>query len=106
LAVSGPAGRQWGVVARAQLLSLGVSTAVVDAWVQRGRLHRVHQGVYARGHTVLLHRSRSLDAQDTTRHEGIPITTVHRTLLDRTPRGSRPGRAGAKRAGLVSQDDT
>jgi very-short-patch-repair endonuclease len=29
-----------------------------------------------------LHRTRSLDAQDTTRHEGIPITTVHRTLLD------------------------
>jgi hypothetical protein len=29
-----------------------------------------------------LHRTRSLDAQDTTSHEGIPITTVHRTLLD------------------------
>jgi Transcriptional regulator, AbiEi antitoxin/Protein of unknown function (DUF559) len=29
-----------------------------------------------------LHRTRSLDAQDTTHHEGIPITTVHRTLLD------------------------
>jgi hypothetical protein len=55
---------------------------------------------------IRLHRSRSLDEKDTTRHEGIPITTVHRTLLDRTPRGSRPGRAGAKRAGLVSQDDT
>ena len=31
---------------------------------------------------IRLHRSRSLDAQDTTRHEGIPITTVARTLLD------------------------
>jgi Protein of unknown function (DUF559) len=31
---------------------------------------------------IRLHRSRSLDAQDTTSHEGIPITTVHRTLLD------------------------
>jgi hypothetical protein len=29
-----------------------------------------------------LHRSRSLDAQDTTRHHGIPITSVSRTLLD------------------------
>jgi len=29
-----------------------------------------------------LHRSRFLDARDTTRHEGIPITTVPRTLLD------------------------
>jgi hypothetical protein len=31
---------------------------------------------------IRLHRSRSPDAQDTTRHQGIPITTVHRTLLD------------------------
>jgi very-short-patch-repair endonuclease len=31
---------------------------------------------------IRLHRSRSLDAQDTTIHEGIPITTVSRTLLD------------------------
>jgi very-short-patch-repair endonuclease len=31
---------------------------------------------------IRLHRTRSLDAQDTTTHQGIPITTVHRTLLD------------------------
>jgi predicted transcriptional regulator of viral defense system len=31
---------------------------------------------------IRLHRSRSLDAQDTTNHEGIPITSVSRTLLD------------------------
>jgi hypothetical protein len=31
---------------------------------------------------IRLHRSHSLDAQDTTNHQGIPITTVHRTLLD------------------------
>jgi very-short-patch-repair endonuclease len=31
---------------------------------------------------IRLHRTRSLDAQDTTNHQGIPITTVHRTLLD------------------------
>jgi hypothetical protein len=31
---------------------------------------------------IRLHRSRSLDALDTTNHEGIPITTVSRTLLD------------------------
>jgi very-short-patch-repair endonuclease len=34
----------------------------------------------ARG--IRLHRARSLDAQDTTTHEAIPITTVARTLLD------------------------
>jgi hypothetical protein len=31
---------------------------------------------------IRLHTSRSLDARDTTSHEGIPITTIHRTLLD------------------------
>jgi very-short-patch-repair endonuclease len=31
---------------------------------------------------IRLHRTRSLDAQDTANHEGIPITTVSRTLLD------------------------
>ena len=103
--------------------------------MQRARLHRVHQGVYAVGHRSLraegrrlaavlacgpnavlshrtaaahwgllhtdqtridvtaprgrhgapgirLHRTRSLDAQDTTNHQGIPITSVARTLLD------------------------
>jgi hypothetical protein len=31
---------------------------------------------------IRLHRSRSLDEKDTTSHEGIPITTIARTLLD------------------------
>jgi predicted transcriptional regulator of viral defense system len=127
--------RQWGVVARRQLAALGVSRHTADHWLRAGRLHRVHHGVYALGHTALrpeghrlaavlacgpgavlshrtaaahwgllrtdqtridvtaprgrhgapgirLHRSRSLDAHDTTHHQGIPITTVHRTLLD------------------------
>jgi very-short-patch-repair endonuclease len=103
--------------------------------VRAGRLHRLHRGVYAVGHTVLtregrwlaavlacgdgavlshrsaaahwglltnhstrtdvttlrrrtgnatirLHRSRFLDARDTTTHQGIAITSVARTLLD------------------------
>jgi predicted transcriptional regulator of viral defense system len=129
------AGRQWGVVSRAQLRALSVTPATVDEWVRRGRLHRVHRGVYAVGHTALrvegrrlaavlacgpgavlshvsaaahwgllqtaatridvtapatrrggpgirVHRSRFLDARDTTTHEQIPITTIARTLLD------------------------
>ena len=31
---------------------------------------------------IRLHRTRSLDAQDTTTHRGIPITTLAKTLLD------------------------
>jgi hypothetical protein len=38
---------------------------------------------------IRLHRARSLDAQDSTGHEGIPITTVSRTLLDLAA-GARP----------------
>jgi putative AbiEi antitoxin of type IV toxin-antitoxin system/uncharacterized protein DUF559 len=45
----------------------------IDVTGPRGR-----QGVPG----IRLHRSRSLDARDTTEHEGIPITTIARTLLD------------------------
>jgi hypothetical protein len=129
------AGRQFGVLSGAQLREVGVGRGAVQNAMRAGRLHRVHHGVYAVGHTSLrpegqrlaavlacgpgavlshrsaashwkllatdqqridvtatrarhpvpgirLHTSRSLDAQDTTNHEGIPITTVHRTLLD------------------------
>ena len=122
-------------MSRAELLQLGASRARVDAWVKRGRLHRLYRGVYAVGHAHLgrdgkrlagllacgegavlshrtaashwglldtqsaridvtarrsregapgirLHSSRSLLARDKTAHEGMPITSVARTLLD------------------------
>ncbi|HEX3240494.1 MAG TPA: type IV toxin-antitoxin system AbiEi family antitoxin domain-containing protein [Solirubrobacterales bacterium] len=46
------AGRQHGVVSSAQLSGLGISRATVTAWVRRGRLHRLHRGVYAVGHAA------------------------------------------------------
>jgi very-short-patch-repair endonuclease len=52
---------------------LHTAAARVDVTAPRGR-----HG--ARG--IRLHRTRSLDARDTTTHDGIPITTVARTLLD------------------------
>jgi predicted transcriptional regulator of viral defense system len=129
------AARQWGVVSLAHLRAAGLSDDAVQRRVGAGRLHRLHQGVYAVGHTVLkregrwlaavlacgegavlshrsaaahwgllqseatrtdvttprtraakatirLHRSHSLIARDTTTHQGIPITSVARTLLD------------------------
>ncbi len=45
--------RQHGVVAARQLASIGLSRNAVSARAQAGRLHRVHQGVYAVGHPVL-----------------------------------------------------
>jgi very-short-patch-repair endonuclease len=47
------AAAQHGVVSRTQLLAAGVTGHQVDNAVRRGRLHRLHQGVYAVGHTAL-----------------------------------------------------
>jgi very-short-patch-repair endonuclease len=44
--------RQHGIVTREQLLGLGLSPSTVDRWARIGRLHRVHRGIYAVGHTA------------------------------------------------------
>jgi very-short-patch-repair endonuclease len=46
------AGRQFGVVARRQLVALGMTRGTIDRWIKQGRLHRVHQGVFLLGHDV------------------------------------------------------
>jgi hypothetical protein len=126
------AGRQYGVVARAQLLAHGVGRRAIDHRVACGRLHVLHRGVYAVGHRVLTvrgwwmaaviacgseavlshraaaalweiqhwippevtvpppHRGRAgilvhqlrLPADEVTTVDGIPVTTVPRTLFD------------------------
>jgi very-short-patch-repair endonuclease len=45
--------RQHGVVTRWQLLELGFSDEAIDHRIRRGRLHRVHDGVYAVGRPEL-----------------------------------------------------
>ena len=47
------AGRQHGVVARWQLLELGLGADAIDRWIAHGRLVAVHRGVYAVGHRLL-----------------------------------------------------
>jgi hypothetical protein len=130
------ADRQHRVVARWQLVRMGFHPDAIEARVARGRLYRIHQGVYAVGHrklewrgvliaavlaygpgAVLSHRSaarlwgirpnnrrdvdvtvpsrgahrrpgiqphsvRHLDPCDVTTIDGIPVTTLPRTLLD------------------------
>lgn len=129
------AARQWGVVARRQLLDARVTSAMIGERVRSGHLLPLHPGVYAVGHAKLrreghwlaavlavgpgaalshrdaaglhdlraanharidvsttgkarssakiaVHRTRVLDAQDITTINGIPVTTVARTLLD------------------------
>jgi very-short-patch-repair endonuclease len=47
------AARQWGVVARGQLLDAGLSPTVIRDRARGGRLLRLHRGVYAVGHARL-----------------------------------------------------
>jgi predicted transcriptional regulator of viral defense system len=44
------AGEQHGIVTHPQLLRAGATAKQIAGWVRRGRLIRVHRGVYAVGH--------------------------------------------------------
>jgi len=44
---------QHGVISTPQLLALGHAKRTIWEWVEAGRLHRLHQGVYAVGHRRL-----------------------------------------------------
>ena len=52
-AIAALANRQHGVVATRQLVALGITQQAVSLRARAGRLHRLHRGVYAVGHTVL-----------------------------------------------------
>jgi very-short-patch-repair endonuclease len=56
------AARQHGVVTRKQLEALGFGTSTITRWAKEGRLHRLHRGVYAVGHTAISWDARCLAA--------------------------------------------
>jgi very-short-patch-repair endonuclease len=56
------ADRQHGVVTRVQLLEVGLTDDGIGRRVEDGRLHRVHQGVYAVGRRTLTTKGRFLAA--------------------------------------------
>jgi very-short-patch-repair endonuclease len=56
------AGRQYGVITRAQLHSLGASKHQIQRRIAAGRLHRVHTGVFAVGHRAPRREARWLAA--------------------------------------------
>ena len=53
-AISVLARRQHGLITTRQLVSLGFRHDAIARRVANGRLHRIHRGVYAVGHTVLV----------------------------------------------------
>ena len=53
---------QEGMIARRQLAEIGMSKAGIVRWVERGRLHRRHPGVYSLGHRRTTERGRLIAA--------------------------------------------
>jgi len=62
LVIARIAARQHGVVSAAQLRTAGMSKSVASKRVRAGRLHRIHRGVYAVGHTRLSFEGRCMAA--------------------------------------------
>jgi very-short-patch-repair endonuclease len=56
------AAKQWGVVSRQQLHALGLGRGAIGHRLRTARLHRLHPGVYAVGHTHVAQRGRWLAA--------------------------------------------
>jgi predicted transcriptional regulator of viral defense system len=54
-AIAALATEQHGVVARRQLITLGLGRGAIAERLRKQRLHRIHQGVYAVGHRKLSH---------------------------------------------------
>jgi hypothetical protein len=54
--------RQFGVVSRAQLYTLGFDNPAVERRIAAGRLHRLYRGVYSVGHALVPPRGRWLAA--------------------------------------------
>jgi hypothetical protein len=61
-AVADKATRQYGVIARHQLVELGLTRHQIATMRASHRLHDIHRGVYAVGHRVLSQRSRWMAA--------------------------------------------
>lgn len=74
------AARQHGVVSTAQLAQLGISRTTVNRWVKRKRLHRLHRGVYAVGHTAPS-EARSFMAAVLVCGEGAALSQVSAAVL-------------------------
>src|SRR3954447_26592788 len=104
------AARQYGLVTRAQLRTLGLSDTAVSKRAAAGRLHRVHRGVYAVGHRVLPARGAWMAA---TLEGGEGAVLSHTTAAarwelratDGAVHVTVPSSGGRRRPGLVIHRD-
>lgn len=83
------AGRQGGVISVAQLLAAGLDRSAIARRVRRGVDVTVGRGGRERRSGLRIHRT-ALDDNERTSIDGLPITTVERTLLDIS--GGHPAR--------------
>jgi very-short-patch-repair endonuclease len=111
------AGRQHGVVILAQLIDAGLTQSAIDRRVAAGRLHRLHRGIYAVGHTALGNEGRWLAAvlacgagavlshRSAAEHLGMLAVKpgpVHVTILGDNGRKQRPGLVIHRSSSLTS----
>jgi uncharacterized protein DUF559 len=89
--IGGLAGRQHGVVSRAQLIQAGMSKSGIDRRIRAGRLHVLHPRVYAVGHRAVSREGRWLAA---VLHGGEEAVLSHRSAaaLWGVKRGGEHGR--------------
>jgi hypothetical protein len=97
-AVAALAGRQHGMVARYQLLELGMTEAMIKTRLRHGALHRLHRGVFASGRRLITTESRWMAAvlafgpQAVLSHRSAATTSRRRSWRSSTA-SSCPGRA-------------
>jgi hypothetical protein len=60
--LAGLAQRQHGVVSARQLMAFDFPPRTITRWMQDGKLHRLHRGVYAVGHGALTWQGRLVAA--------------------------------------------
>src|SRR5689334_20509204 len=95
------ASAQWGVISLEQLRDCGVAESVANRWRWEGRMHTIHRGVYALGHSSVPIEGRLIAAL---LHAGPGAVLSHHTaawswqLLDEAPavvEVSAAGRCGS-----------
>jgi REase_MTES_1575 len=105
-AIAALAVAQHGVVSRAQLLLLGLSDHHVDHRLRRRRLHRVHRGVFAVGHTALTVDGRRMAAVLAVGGDAVLSHATAAAAWELRPRSGSihvtvPGTAGRKRRAAI-----